>query len=145
MEKLILKVQSSIFFKYVAFCNLCKTPVASVLQWWNLIKSQDTSTSNSCHQKVFLFFFSFWANHQNYRKTAPSIGLPRYRMKLLDVTAHCDTVANQMYYPRRKFQNNPVYSWHSPKHFTLSLQPSSRIITVIIATTVTTVIIINKN
>ena len=59
MEKLILKVQSSIFFKYVAFCNLCKTPVASVLQWWNLIKSQDTSTSNSCHQKVFLFFFFF--------------------------------------------------------------------------------------
>ena len=56
MEKLILKVQSSIFFKYVAFCNLCKTPVASVLQWWNLIKSQDTSTSNSCHQKVAFFF-----------------------------------------------------------------------------------------
>ena len=90
-------------------------------------------------RKFSLFFFPFWANHQNYRKTAPSIGRPRYRMKLLDVTAHCDTVANQMYYPRRKFQNNPVYSWHSPKHFTLSLQPPSRIITVIIATTVTAI------
>lgn len=136
MEKLTLKVQSSTFFKCVILYNLCKAPVRNVLQWWNLIKSLDTSTSNSVIRKLFLFFF-FWANHQNYRKTAPSIGLPKYRMKFLDVTAHCDTVANQMYYPRRKFQNNRVHSEISPKHFTLSLQPFSKIMIVIITTTAT--------